>query len=100
MRWWTPLTPFWTCTWNVDGMASVSSTPIGGSARLPSRRSSMPLVKGGHLLTDPFVSIPDGEALPSEGAIIVSLARWQEERGLIATRKDPLGVRLKAADPV
>jgi uncharacterized protein (DUF934 family) len=60
----------------------------------------MPLVKGGRMLTDPFLSIPDGDALPSEGAIIVSLARWQEERGLIAARKDPLGVRLRAADPV
>jgi uncharacterized protein (DUF934 family) len=60
----------------------------------------MPLVKDGRLLLDPFVTIPDGEALPPQGAIIVSLARWQEERGLIEPRKDPIGVQLKAADPV
>jgi uncharacterized protein (DUF934 family) len=60
----------------------------------------MPLVKAGRLAADPFATIPDGEALPAEGAIIVGLARWQEERGLIAPRKDPVGVRLRAADPV
>lgn len=60
----------------------------------------MPLVKAGRLLLDAFVTILDGEALPPQGAIIVSLARWQEERGLIEPRKDPIGVQLKAADPV
>ena len=60
----------------------------------------MPLIKAGQPAADPFLQIADGEPLPAEGAIIVSLARWQEERGLIEPRRDLLGVRLKAADPV
>ena len=60
----------------------------------------MPLIKAGQPAADPFLQIADGEPLPAEGAIIVSLARWQEERGLIEPRRDPLGVRLKAADLV
>ena len=60
----------------------------------------MPLIKAGQPAADPFLQIADGEPLPAEGAIIVSLARWQEERGLIEPRRDLLGVRLKAADLV
>jgi uncharacterized protein (DUF934 family) len=63
----------------------------------------MPLIKEGVSVADPFLHIADGEPLPAEGAIIISLARWQEERGLIEPHRDPqggrpLGVRLKAAD--
>jgi uncharacterized protein (DUF934 family) len=58
----------------------------------------MPLIKGGVSLADPYLHIADGEPLPTEGAVIISLARWQEERGLIEPRRDPLGVRLKAGD--
>ena len=58
----------------------------------------MPLIKAGRVAADPFLQIADGEPLPAEGAIIVSLARWQEERGLIEPRRELLGVRLKAAD--
>jgi uncharacterized protein (DUF934 family) len=60
----------------------------------------MPLIKGGEAAADRFQHIADGEPLPAEGQIIISLARWQEERGLIEPRRDPLGVRLKAGDPV
>ena len=58
----------------------------------------MPLIKAGQPAADPFLQIADGEHLPAEGAIIVSLARWQEERGLIEPRRDLLGVRLKPGD--
>jgi uncharacterized protein (DUF934 family) len=60
----------------------------------------MPLIKEGETAADRFLHIADGEPLPAEGAIIISLARWQEERGLIEPRGDPLGVRLKPGDPV
>jgi uncharacterized protein (DUF934 family) len=60
----------------------------------------MPLVRAGRPIADPFVTIRDGEALPPEGAILVGLARWQEERGLIEPRKDPVGLRLRAGEPV
>lgn len=58
----------------------------------------MSLIKGGVSVADPFLHVADGEPLPPEGAIVISLARWQEERGLIEPRRDPLGVRLRAAD--
>jgi uncharacterized protein (DUF934 family) len=60
----------------------------------------MPLIKAGRVAADPFRHLADGEALPAEGAIFVSLARWQEERGLIQPRRDPLGLRLKPGDAV
>src|ERR1700751_4897738 len=79
---------------------SASSTPIGGSARRPSRRSSMPLIKAGQPIDDPFIQVADGESLPAEGPIIVSLARWQEEQGLLQPRNAAIGVRLKPGDRV
>jgi len=60
----------------------------------------MPLIKAGRAIADSFSHVADGEPLPTDGAIIIGLARWQEERGLIEPRRDPLGVRLKAGDPV
>ena len=60
----------------------------------------MPLIKAGRAIADSFIHVADGEPLPTDGAIIIGLARWQEERGLIEPRRDPLGVRLKAGDPV
>ena len=60
----------------------------------------MPLIKMGHSAIDPFVHVADDAALPADGPIIVGLARWQEERGLIEPRIAPVGVRLKPGDPV
>jgi uncharacterized protein (DUF934 family) len=60
----------------------------------------MPLIKAGRAVADPFLDIADGAPLPADGAIIVGLARWQEERGLIEGRRDPLGLRLKPSEPV
>jgi uncharacterized protein (DUF934 family) len=60
----------------------------------------MPLIKAGQPIDDPFIQVADGEALPDEGPIIVSLARWQEEQGLLRPRNAPIGVRLKPGDPV
>ena len=60
----------------------------------------MPLIKEGQPATDSFVHVADGDTLPAEGPIIVGLARWQEERGLIEPRNTPIGVRLKPNDSV
>jgi uncharacterized protein (DUF934 family) len=60
----------------------------------------MPLIKAGRAIADSFIHVADGEPLPGDGAIIIGLARWQEERGLIEPRRGPLGVRLKPGDPV
>ncbi len=60
----------------------------------------MPLIKRGQWALDSFVHLADDAPLPAEGPIIVGLARWQEEHGLIAPRNTPVGVRLKPSDPV
>jgi uncharacterized protein (DUF934 family) len=60
----------------------------------------MPLIRQGLPMADPFVQVADDAALPSDGPIIVGLARWQEDRGLIEPRNGPVGVRLKPSDSV
>jgi len=60
----------------------------------------MPLIKAGRLVDDQFLEVADGAPLPAQGAVIISLPRWQEERGLIEQRMDPLGLRLKPSEPV
>ena len=42
----------------------------------------MPLIKAGRAIADSFIHVADDEPLPTDGAIIIGLARWQEERGL------------------
>ena len=58
----------------------------------------MPLLKGGRLVDDAWITVGDGEPLPAHGAIIVSLKRWQDERANLLTRPDGLGVRLAAGE--
>ena len=60
----------------------------------------MPLIKNGQPVADGFTHVADDAPLPAEGPIIVGLARWQEDRGLIEPRNSPVGVRLKPGDPV
>jgi uncharacterized protein (DUF934 family) len=60
----------------------------------------MPLIKDGRIAIDPFTRVADGEPLPASGPILVGLARWQEDRGLLEPRADAIGIRLKPADPV
>lgn len=58
----------------------------------------MPLLKGGRLADDPWISVDDSEPLPPSGAILVSLQRWQKERENLIARGEGLGVRLAAGD--
>ena len=44
-----------------------------------------------------FVAVADNEPLP-EGPAIVSLARFQKERGLLLARGEKLGLRLEASE--
>jgi uncharacterized protein (DUF934 family) len=53
----------------------------------------MPLIKNGTFVDNTFARVADDEPLP-EGAIVVSLKRWQAEREALAARNAPLGVRL------
>ena len=45
-----------------------------------------------------FVAVADGEPLPADGPVIVSLARFQAERDLLLARGDRLGLRLEASE--
>ena len=55
----------------------------------------MPLIKDGKLTADSFTAVADDAALP-EGAIIVSLARFEKEHDVLLARNTPLAVRLKS----
>jgi|SRR5262245_48596322 len=45
-----------------------------------------------------FVAVPDGDPLPVNGAIIVSLQRFVKEREALLARGEPLGVRLETGE--
>jgi len=45
-----------------------------------------------------FVAVADGEPLPADGPVIVSLARFRGERDLLLARGDRLGLRLDASE--
>ena len=52
----------------------------------------MPLVKNGKIASDIFVHVPDGAELPGDGAILVSAARFLEDREALLRRPGNLGV--------
>ncbi len=59
----------------------------------------MALIKAGRLVHDAFVTVDDGAALPTAGAVIVSLQRWRSSREDLLRRDDPVGVRLRSDEP-
>lgn len=54
------------------------------------------LVKAGRIVEDPFVTLTDDDALPKNGAVIVSLKRFQAETDTLLGRDAHLGVRLES----
>ena len=56
----------------------------------------MPLVKNGKAVADPFTRLADEEPLPNCDPVIVSLERWQAERGRLLSREAPVGLRLRS----
>src|SRR4029077_4506035 len=52
----------------------------------------MPRVKNGKIATDIFVHVPDGAELPGDGAILVSAARFLEDREALLRRPGELGL--------
>ena len=58
----------------------------------------MPIIKNGEFVEDGFVFVPDDEALPEGGAVLVTLLRFLKERDALIARGTPLGVRLKPAE--
>ncbi|MFO1127795.1 MAG: DUF934 domain-containing protein [Rhodospirillales bacterium] len=59
----------------------------------------MPVIKDGRIGADPYVDLADGEPLPGEGPVIVSLARWRAERATLLARGGHIGVRLASNEP-
>jgi len=45
-----------------------------------------------------YVAVADGEPLPADGPVIVSLKRFQAERDLLLSRGEKLGLRLDASE--
>ena len=45
-----------------------------------------------------YVAVADGDPLPAEGPVIVSLKRFQAERDLLLARGEKLGLRLDASE--
>lgn len=64
----------------------------------------MPLVKGDALIDDVWITVPDGDEfdgnLNEDVPIIVTLARWQEEREALALRSGPVGVQFEPDESV
>ncbi|MSQ18467.1 MAG: DUF934 domain-containing protein [Betaproteobacteria bacterium] len=52
------------------------------------------LINQRQLLTDQWVHVDDAAELPALVPVLVSLARWQHDRLLLAARQAPLGVLL------
>ena len=54
------------------------------------------LIRDGALVEDEFRTVDDDAELPADGAIIVSLDRWQASHEQLLARSAPLGVRLSS----
>jgi uncharacterized protein (DUF934 family) len=56
----------------------------------------MPLLKGGKVAEDNWQTVDDGDDLPLNGQVIVSLDRWLAEREFLVGHNSPLGIRLRS----
>jgi len=56
------------------------------------------LIKHRALATDHWIALPDDAEVPSSGAVLVSLKRWQAERDVLTARTGAVGVLLQPAD--
>lgn len=54
----------------------------------------MQIIKNGAIVEDAFVHVANGAELPAQGDVIVSLARYIEERDVLRARTGRVGVRL------
>jgi uncharacterized protein (DUF934 family) len=55
----------------------------------------MKLLKAGTYTADTYTAVADDAALP-EGAVLVSLARFQRDRDALLARNTPMGVKLQS----
>jgi uncharacterized protein (DUF934 family) len=56
----------------------------------------MALIKDGQLIEDSFQAVADDAVLPESGCVLVSLARWQNDREVLISRGGAVGVRLRS----
>lgn len=52
----------------------------------------MPLWKAGAFVDNPWQVVPDGEAIPADAPVLVSLKRWRDEKPALAARNAPIGL--------
>ena len=57
------------------------------------------LIKDGAVVPDLFVVLGSDDSIPADGDVIVPLARWQAERGVLTQRAGRLGVLLRSDEP-
>jgi uncharacterized protein (DUF934 family) len=57
----------------------------------------MPLIKDGKFVQDRFLFIPDGQAFPDDGGVMVTFDRFQSECATLLTHHRPVAVRLAAS---
>jgi uncharacterized protein (DUF934 family) len=60
----------------------------------------MPLFNERGVVADAWTRLADDAAVPSDGMIVVSFARWREARAALLARRGAVGVALANADPV
>lgn len=58
----------------------------------------MEIIRNQKIVTDAWQHLADDAAVPAEGDVTVSLARWTSEREALAARTGQTGVRLRPAD--
>ena len=60
----------------------------------------MPLFRETGVVGDPWQKLADDAAVPAEGMVLVSFARWREARAALLARRGPVGIALANTDPV
>ena len=60
----------------------------------------MPLFMETGIVEDPWQTLADDAAVPAEGMVLVSFARWREARAALLARRGPVGVAFANTDRV
>lgn len=54
------------------------------------------LIRDGRQVADNYTDVRDRDAIPANGAVIVSLEQWQTHRSALLARTDPVGLWLSS----
>jgi uncharacterized protein (DUF934 family) len=60
----------------------------------------MPLYREDGMVADPWLRLADDAAVPVDGPVLVSFARWRTARPALLARRGPVGVALANTDEV